>query len=300
LRPGRLRPGDTVGVVAPAGPFAEEDLRAGKAIWEAAGFPVHVPNNLQEPIEYLAGPDWHRAGLIHAALGDSHIKALVAARGGYGALRLLDHLDLDLFSAHPKVLVGFSDLTVLQLELWRRFNLVTFSGPMIAGTQLAKLDEATRAAYFATLMETTPPPPLAGLDTRPLLFGVAEGTLLGGNLTLLVHMAAAGRLPSLSGAILLIEDVNEPPYRLDRMLTALRLGGHLDGVRGIAAGMFGEAIEDVIVDTILMDRLGDLGVPIVVGLDIGHGARNRLVPIGVQVRLSTAPPAVTFLESGVC
>ncbi len=214
-------------------------------------------------------------------------------------MRILDALDYDRLAADPKILIGFSDLTVLQTEIWRRLGLVTFSGPMIAGAQFSKLADADLDLYFATLTRDEPPPPLGGDEARVVLAGEAEGPLLGGNLSLLCHLAAAGRLPSLAGAVLLLEDVHEPPYRIDRMLTALRLGGHLDGVAGVAAGEFGPAIEPMLLDSLFVDRLGDLIAPIVAGLPLGHGERNRLIPLGVRVRLTTAPAQVAFFASGV-
>jgi muramoyltetrapeptide carboxypeptidase len=153
--------------------------------------------------------------------------------------------------------------------------------------------------YFATLADDAPPLPLVAQDARAVLAGAAEGPLLGGNLTMLCHLATAGRLPKLAGAILLLEDIHEAPYRIDRMLTSLRLGGHLDGVAGIAGGEFGPTVDPTLLDAIFVDRLGDLVAPIVTGLPIGHGERNRLTPLGVRVRLTAEPPSVVFLEGGV-
>jgi len=299
LRPPHLQPGDRVAVVAPAGPYDNAMLARGIAIWTARGFDVHVPERLDQREEYLAGSDWWRAEVLHTALRDPSIKALLCARGGYGSLRLFDRLEIDLFREFPKPLVGFSDITALQLECWRKTQLVTFSGPMIAGSQLGRLSEEETDIYFRTLTDPAPPPEMGGPDVHTVLSGSAEGILLGGNLTLLTHMAAAGRLPNLRGAILFFEDIHEAPYRVDRMLTTLRLGGHLDGVAGFAVGDLGDNMDDVLLDTILMDRVGDLGVPIAVGFPIGHGSRNRIIPLGVPVRLTTAPPGLQFLAGGV-
>ncbi|NLH48472.1 MAG: LD-carboxypeptidase [Myxococcales bacterium] len=295
-----MRPGDRIGVFAPAGPFADEQLRRGVSFWQKRGYRVHGLENLQEPTAYLAAPDAQRAGTFNRLLADREIRALVAARGGYGTLRILDELDLEPLAAEPRIIIGFSDLTILHLELWRRFHLVSFSGPMIAGSQIDRLTADEQEHFWQTLESDVPPPPVAGEATRVVLAGEAEGPLLGGNLTILAHAALAGRLPSLAGAVLLLEDVNEPPYRIDRYLTALRLGGHLSGILGVAGGDFGPAVDPTLLDTILLDRLGDLGVPIIAGLPIGHGEKNRLVPIGARVRLNTSPPEVHFLEGGVC
>lgn len=275
-------------------------MQTGLDIWRRRGFVMVEPPDLDRRHRYLAGNDAHRARLINEALADDSIKAMVCTRGGYGSLRLLDALELDRLPDSPKILIGFSDITALQMEIRRRCNLVTFSGPMIAGTQLSRLSEADLAVYFAALTSLEPPPPLGGSAARAVIAGTAAGPLLGGNLTLLCHLAAAGRLPRLRDAVLLVEDIHEAPYRLDRMLTSLRLGGHLDGISGVAGGFFGDDLDPELVAEILADCLGKLGVPIVLGLDIGHGRFNRLAPLGVPVSLTTDPPAVTFLQSGVC
>jgi muramoyltetrapeptide carboxypeptidase len=186
------------------------------------------------------------------------------------------------------------------MEAWRRMGLVSFSGPMIAGTQLTRLDAAGLDVYFSALTSLDPPAPLTGNAVRVVAPGSGEGVLLGGNLTLLCCLAAAGRLLSFTGAVLLIEDTNEPPYRIDRMLTVLRLGGHLDGVAGIAAGEFTGGVTPASLDALLADRLGDLSAPIIAGVDFGHGTRNRLLPLGARARLETSPPRICLLEAGVC
>jgi muramoyltetrapeptide carboxypeptidase len=289
-----------VAVVAPAGPFDPEKLRQGAAIWRDRGFEVVTHPDLLRPEAYLAAPDWLRADILNQAIADPSIKALLAARGGYGTLRLLDQIDTAPLAASPKVILGFSDLTAWQMDLWRRFELATFSGPMIAGTQLSRLSPSARDQFFAGLMTEAPPPPLAGGEARVVLGGEAEGVLLGGNLTMLCYTALAGRLPPLAGAILLVEDVREAPYRIDRMLTSLRLGGYLNGLAGIAGGDFGSDVDPELVDAIFLDRFGDWGIPIVTGFEFGHGQTNRLIPLGVPARLSTEPPQLAFLRSGVC
>jgi len=295
-----LQPNDLVAVIAPAGPFAPERLDAGERIWRAHGFAVHRHDNIFLKERYLAGGDRERAAVINEALRDERIKALICARGGYGSLRLLDLIDVEALRQTPKIIVGFSDVTALQMDLRRRLGLVTFSGPMIAGTQIDRLSPAQLDAYFAALTSTAPPSPLSGADARWVKSGAAQGPLLGGNLTLLGQLAIAGRLPSLNGAVLLIEDVNEPPYRLDRLLTTLRMGGHLDGVAAVAVGNFGETIDAAETDRLLIDCLGELNVPLLAGLDFGHHGHNRMIPLGVRVSLDAVAPQIVFTQGGVC
>ncbi len=287
-------------MVAPAGPHDPALLQAGLAVWRQRGFVPVVPDDLNRPRRYLAGTDAQRARLLNEALADETIKAVVCTRGGYGSLRILDALLLEQLRDSPKIFIGFSDITALQTEIWRRCGMVTFSGPMIAGSQLSRMSDDELTVYFSTLTSTAPPPPLTGEHARKIVAGTTRGYLLGGNLTLLCHLAAAGKLPRLRDAILLVEDIHEAPYRLDRMLTALRLGGHLEGIAGVAGGFFGDDLDPDLVAEIFADCLGGLGVPVVLGLDVGHGLKNRLTPLGAPVSLTTDPPAVIFTQSGVC
>ncbi len=300
IRPPVLRPGDAIAVVAPAGPFDEQLLQEGAAIWRAQGFDVRLPEDLNRQYRYLAGDDEHRLAILQTAINDPETKAIVAARGGYGSLRMLDRLECERLQKHPKVIVGFSDVTALQLDLWRRCHLVTFSGPMMASHQTTTMDPTQRVVYFDTLTRTTPPPPLMARHAASSSKETVTGWLTGGNLTLLCHMAVSRRLPDLRGAILLIEDINEAPYRIDRALTSLRLGGHLDGVAGVVCGDFGPDVEDTTLLDLLLDCLGGLGVPILAGVEYGHQGHNRLVPLGVPVELDSRAHRVRFLAAGVC
>jgi len=300
IRPARLFPSSEIAVIAPAGPFDEELLQRGINIWRERGFEVYTRPELAQRQGYLAGSDATRAEIFNAALADPRIKAVVCARGGYGALRIIDRIKFELLATHPKILIGFSDFTVVSMEIWRRIKMVTFSGPMMAGGQLGRLSASQLDEYFSTLTSDVPPPPLSGEYARTLIPGRAEGILLGGNLTLLCYLAVAQRLPSMQGAVLMMEDTHEAPYRIDRMLTALKLGGHLDRLAGLAIGRFGPGIDDRELDHLLLDRLEDLRIPILAGLDVGHEGFNRLVPVGLPVILDTDKKSVTFTCGGVC
>ncbi len=300
LRPPALQPGDLVAVVAPAGPFDSALLEKGAAIWRDRGFVVQISPELKQRREYLAGDDDHRLKLLEAALSDPAVKAVVAARGGYGSLRLLDRLNLESLARQPKIVIGFSDLTALQLDLWRQRRLVTFSGPMMASRQLIEMNAPEREVYFATLRNTDPPPPLAAKQIIRPTAKTANGWMMAGNLTMLCCLAAAQRLPDLHGAVLLIEDVNEAPYRVDRALTALRLGGHLENLAGLVCGSFGPEIDDATLHRILLDCLRDSAFPILSGAEYGHDGPNRLIPLGVPVEFDSFSRQVRFLTAGVC
>lgn len=298
--PPALEKGENVAVFAPASPFDADALEKGVAIWTKRGFNVHLHEGLFERTGYFAGSDKHRADFFNKIIADPDIKAVVAARGGYGSLRIMDLIDYEKLRIHPKIFIGFSDVTALLFEIYRLCRLVTFSGPMIAGRQFAKSTTEELDVYFQTIMDKNPPQSLGGPNAIKLTPGRAKGPLLGGNLTLINQLAAAKRLPDLKGTVLLLEDTKEEPYRIDRMLTSLKIGGYLSNVAGVACGSFGPDITDDKLSEIIIDCLGELNVPIVIGLEIGHHGINRLVPLGAPVEITEDKPELIFLESPVC
>jgi muramoyltetrapeptide carboxypeptidase len=292
-----------VTVVAPAGPIERESLEAGLRVladrYEATWEP-----GLLSRARYLAGDDARRAGELRAALGDSRAKAVIAARGGYGSLRLLPRLwpggARDGGPPKPgtaKLLVGFSDITALHCAL-QAMGHVSVHGPSVS--QLATQPPAVIERFFGLLEDATAP--AAGIAGTPLVGGVAEGRLLGGNLSLLTRLLGTPWLPDLEGAILLLEDVTEAPYRLDRMWTHLRLAGVLDRIRGLALGEFtaceepGAAFSS---QDVLWSLAAETGLPCVAGLPIGHGAVNVPVALGTRVRLDGGAGTLSFLEPAV-
>lgn len=229
-------------------------------------------------------------------MAEPDVGAIFSARGGYGAMRLLPRLKLDT-SRPPAALIGFSDITALH-GLWQSQGLVSFHAPVL--TQLGRLPEAA-FARLTNLLESSEPAP--ALDARETFVpGVAEGRLVGGNLAVLVSLMGSPYLPPFEGNILLLEDVGERPYRLDRMWTHLQLAGVFDKLAGIALGDF-TACEEKDADYSARDVLSELaratGLPCAFGFPVGHGSRNEAVPLGVRVRLDATAKKLTFLESAV-
>lgn len=284
--PPALEPGDRVAVVAPAGACRAEALAPGLAVLRGFGLEPVPSEALYRRHRYLAGEDDLRAGAMMAAFEDASVAGIVCARGGYGSLRLLSRLDFGRMAAHPKRLVGFSDISALLWAVCRRAGLVCFHGPTVAS--LAKADQATVDAFRAALMEK-PEITLALKSARVFTAGDASGHLCGGNLTTLCHLLGTEFAPRFDGAILVLEDRGEAPYRIDRMLSQLRLAGALAGVRGVVLGDFtdcgGRAAD---LWPVFADLLGDLGVPVVAGSGIGHGPRNLALPLGLTARLDAA------------
>ncbi|NBE52815.1 S66 peptidase family protein [Streptomyces boluensis] len=289
-RPRRLRPGDRVAVVAPSGPVPEERLRAGLDVlrgWDLD--PVVLPHvQAGHPkLDHLAASDLERAADLERAWCDPSIKAVLCARGGYGAQRMVDLLDwAALRAAGPKVFVGFSDITTLHEAFAVRMGLATLHGPMVAAMDF--LENARAQGHLrATLFEPETVRTIRGLPgTAPLVPGRASGVTLGGCVCLLAaDLGTPAARPSAHGGLLCIEDTGEEPYRLDRILTQLLRSGWLDGVAGILLGSWEECGPYAETRAVLTDRLGPLGVPIVENFGFGHCAGALTVPFGIPAEL---------------
>ncbi|HEU0238155.1 MAG TPA: LD-carboxypeptidase [Micromonosporaceae bacterium] len=290
-------------LVSPSGPVRTERVAAGVALLEGWGLVVrHAPGTLDRH-GYLAGLDDARLSGLNGALRDPKVRAVICTRGGYGAQRIVDGLDATALRDDPKLLVGFSDITALQLAAWRHGRLASVYAPMAAWSAErtgAASAESLRAAIMSTadvVLQARSDEETSGVRvTGPAV----AGALIGGNLCMIASTIGTPDMPDLHGAILLIEDVDEPPYKVDRMLTQLRRSGALDGIVGVAVGQFtrcSDGWQTTIVD-VLLDRLGDLGVPMLGGLPVGHGRDQLSVPVGVPATLDvgagilTATPAV--------
>lgn len=283
--PPAVRPGDRVTVVAPSGPFEPALGWRGLGVL-AARYELRFSRGIFARDGYLAGDDARRAEELRAALLDPATRVVWAARGGWGALRFSADLPWDALREHPKWIVGFSDVTALHVEA-AAVGVASIHGVHL--TALGRGDARSHADVFAAL-EAPGPRRWHGLATiRP---GSARGPLVGGNLTVLHACAAAGRLVVPDGAILLLEDVTERPYRLDRMITSLAVGGHLARVAAVVLGDFtacDPGPDRVTARDVLGDRLGALGVPVVAGLPVGHEPRNDAIHLGMTATVEAEP-----------
>lgn len=297
VRPPALRPGDAVALVSPSGPTRPERVARGIELLTSWGLRPVLGANVYARHGFLAGADELRAADLNAAFGDPEIRGLICTRGGYGAQRVVDLIDMAAVRRDPKVVVGFSDITALQFALWRGARLASVHGPGAAWLD-ERTPDVSAESLRAALMEPAPVT-VRRVDTEetaPVLVpGVATGPLLGGNLCLIVSSIGTPDMPDLTGAILLIEDVEEPPYKVDRMLTHLLRSGSLRGVAGVAVGQFTRCADGwpVTVAEVLLDRLTGLGVPVLGGLPIGHGAGQLTVPVGVRATLDATAGTLT-------
>ncbi len=313
VRPLRLQPGDTVGLVDPASalwePVRVEIVEESLA---ALGFKTKRGANLLARRGYFAGTDEQRAADLNAMFADPDVRAIHCIRGGWGCARLLPLLDWKTISRHPKILLGYSDITVLLLALHAKTGLVTFHGP-VGSSQwnpfnvgyLKRVLQEGEAVTFENLKEIDEDE-LTVTENRvqTLHPGTARGRLLGGNLTVLTSLVGSGYLPDWEGYILFLEDVEEAPYRIDRMFTQLRLAGILQQARAVIWGNCtdcrpGEGFGSLTLREVLEDHIRPLGVPAWQGAMIGHIERQFTLPVGIEVEVDAAAGTVRMLEPAV-
>ncbi|MCE0539748.1 LD-carboxypeptidase [Kineosporia rhizophila] len=296
-RGARLRAGDRVAVVATSGPVSPEQLAGGCARLSSAGLKVVLGQHVLARDGLYAGSDEQRAADLTEAWCDDGVGAVLCARGGYGALRLLDHLDPAVFAAaQPKPLIGYSDVTVLHRWLARHADVATLYGPMVAGQALATDTHGAEWGdhLIRTLMSPEQTVRLHSPAARVLVPGQAVGPVIGGNLNLLAALLGSPEAGSARGCIVVLEDINKEPHRLDRLLTQLLRAGWFDAAAGVVVGEWVNCGPDP--DAILLERLGPLGVPILSGFDVGHGPRQLTVPLGPSAVLDTADRSLHYSQ----
>lgn len=289
--PSRLRLGDTVRLVSPASTPTHEWVNKQKTFLESLGLKVEVGKHALDEYGYLAGKDKDRLADINDAFRDPNVKAVISTRGGKGAYRIANGLDFEAIRNNPKLLVGFSEITILQLALWKHCRIPSIHGAAWDESYGKETSESFRKAVFdpsPVIITASKDEPSNSLTTA----GKVTGILLGGNQDM-VGTAAGWMLPSFEGAILLLEDVDKRLGFIDRQLTMLQNAGHLKGVIGVAVGQYfkcgGDATTrgDWSAIDVLRDRLTHLNVPILGGLPLGHGENPLAVPLGTVATLNT-------------
>lgn len=315
LTPARLKAGDTVGLVAPANAtFNTVELDIARESLEALGLKVKVGGHLRDRHGYLAGRDLDRAADINAFFRDDAVAAVLPIRGGWGSARLLPLLDYDAIRRNPKIVLGFSDVTALLVGLHAKTGLVTFHGPNGLGRWDAFSLEFVRrvlfdaeAVSFAATPRTTDNNVLTPTQgrIRTITPGTARGRLIGGNLTVLSAIAGSPYLPDWKGAILFLEDVREDIYRVDRMLTTLKLAGILDQLAGFVFGTCDQCgpgdggFGALTFEELWADHIAPLKIPSWSGATIGHGMPQWTLPVGGEVEIDAAAGSIRMLEPAV-
>lgn len=313
VKPPRLRPGDVVGLIEPAG-FTDDafDLDLVKETVAAMGLVPRPAKHLVQRYGYLAGTDADRAADVNAMFADPEVRGVFAVRGGWGCARVLPFLNFGTIRANPKLLIGFSDITALHLAFAARAGFVTIHGPNAASSWPRFSWDAFRALAFDGATPTLANPQghedrLVQRIGRIRTFrgGKASGRLLGGNLTVLSALMGTPWVPDFDGAILFIEDVSEQPYRIDRMMTQLALAGVLGKVAGVVFGQCtdcgpgGTSYGGFTLSEVLQQHLGKLGVPAFQGALFGHVASQFSLPVGCRAEIDADAGTIRLLEAAV-
>jgi muramoyltetrapeptide carboxypeptidase len=285
--PPLLRRGDVVSVVAPSGPYDPDRVRRGVEVLRSWGLTVRYGDRPAGPdhrLSYISADDGSRADDFVAAWCHHQTRVVWAARGGYGAQRMIDRIDFEaLRAAGLKHLIGFSDITALHARIGRELKSVTIHGPVVGS--VAQLGDPPSVAALQKLILAPAEPGMLLARGHRVVAGTATGRLWGGNLSLLTSDVGIEPPPDEPG-VLVIEDIREDSYRIDRMLTQLARAGWLDQVVGVGIGQFQGNPTSELLEHVVADRLAGLGVPVVGGLEVGHGERNLALPLGAQVRIS--------------
>jgi muramoyltetrapeptide carboxypeptidase len=304
LKPPRIRPGDTIGVCAPASPpRTERDLELGVRYLEHCGFRVKLGRNVLRKRGYLAGTDRERAADINTLFADRQVRAIFTVRGGYGSSRILPLLDYARIGRNPKPLVGYSDITALHFALFARTGLVGISGPMVASEMRRGLEPSLEERFWRLLMSGDVPDPLkasAKAAIAPGRGGRVSGTLLGGNISLAASLVGTGYFPAPARPLYLFEEIDERPYRVNRMLQQMKLAGAFSSAAGVLLGDFtGCAPEKGKPSLSLREVFDDTfaGLPLLSGIPYGHRDDSLPLPIGIRASADTAHGTLSFLES---
>jgi muramoyltetrapeptide carboxypeptidase len=309
LRPRKLNKGDLIGLIAPASAVADT-TKVEKAVryLESLGYRVAVGKNVGNVHGYLAGTDDERLADLHAMFSNNRVKAILALRGGYGTLRLLPRVNYTLIARNPRILCGFSDMTALQLALWKHCRLVTFHGPMAAVDFANDLDPFTEEMFWRTITSSAKPDAIqCSLESSANVSRQrsARGRLLGGNLSLVVSLLGTQHQPTFRNALLFLEEVTEEPYRIDRMMTHLSNAAVLAQVNGLLLGQFTDCKPadptkpSQTTDQVLDDIVARFKKPTLRNLPFGHTAKKMTIPIGVRAELDAKKQTLRLTEAAV-
>lgn len=308
LKPPHLKKGDLIGLISPASKIADATrIERATRYLESLGYRTTVGPGTARLHGYLAGTDDERAADIHAMFENPAVRAIMCIRGGYGTPRLLPLLHYRTIARHPKIFVGYSDITALHLAFWKYAGLVSFHGPM-AGVDMADpMDPFTEEIFWRLLTSTRKGGPIAFPDPRPegVVPGRATGRLLGGNLALVTALVGTRYQPKFDDAILYLEDIGEDPYRVDRMFTQLRGASILSRCSGIMIGHFTDCVPKdpsaptFTTDEVLREYLVTSKRPALWRVPFGHQRRNLPIPLGIRARINPEAGSVEYLESAV-
>jgi muramoyltetrapeptide carboxypeptidase len=309
IKPPRLRKGDLIALISPASaPSSHEKIEKGVQYLESLGYRVRVGKHVMAQHGYLAGTDDQRAQDLNEMILDSKVKAIFALRGGYGTPRLLGMVNYKALRRHPKIIVGYSDITALQMAVLRKVGLVTFSGPMVAVEMWNSIDPYTEEHFWRIVTSTKRIGRLDNPADEPLRAhhpGKAEGRLVGGNLSLLISLFGTSYVPELRQAILVLEEVDEAPHRVDRMLAQLSNSSSLNKIAALLLGRFTDCVPadaskpHLTIEQVLAEFVTRVHCPVLANLQYGHIPKKLTIPFGVRARVDSKKGGLELMESAV-
>jgi muramoyltetrapeptide carboxypeptidase len=309
IKPKKLKKGDLIGIVSPASSPADlSRIEKGVKYLESLGYRVETGKNVGKYYGYLAGNDEERLEDIHYMFGKKDVKAIICVRGGYGTPRLLDKIDYKLIRNNPKIFVGYSDITAIQLAFFTRTGLVTFAGPMLAVDFYDEINPFTEEMFWTLLTSNKKLGKIKLPDNEKLFHlikGNAKGRVLGGNLATVCSLIGTNYFPDMKKKILILEETGEPPYRIDRMLSQLRLNNVLSKVSGIIFGAFIDCAEHdhekktLTLGEVIDDYIRKLKIPVIYNFRHGHVKDNITIPLGLSLRLNASRNYVEITENAV-
>lgn len=309
IKPPKLNKGDLIGLISPAStPDDLNRIESAVKYFEDLNYKVITGRNVGKYYGYLAGKDQERLDDLHSMFENKNVKAIFCLRGGYGAFRLLDKINYKLIKSNPKIFVGYSEITALQNAIFTKTGLITFVGPMPAVDFVNEISSYTEEFFWDLVTSKKKINKLNyPLNDSPqhLIKGIANGQIVGGNLAVLTALIGTKYFPEMKNKILFLEDINEPPYKIDRFLNQLRLSGVLSKINGIILGKFISCYEEdankktLTLGEIINDYLCLLKIPILYDFPTGHIKDFITIPFGLKIKLDTKKDVVEFLESAV-
>ncbi|MDA0986027.1 MAG: LD-carboxypeptidase [Bacteroidetes bacterium] len=309
IKPTALHRGDVIGIISPASPVSsDEKIEKGVQYLEQLGYRVKLGKHVRDTHGYLAGTDLHRAHDINSMFNDKQVKAIFCMRGGYGSPRLLPFINYKLIKQNPKIFVGYSDITALQLAIFKKTNLVTFSGPMVGVEMWNSFDSTTEGIFWTMLLSTKKFGILnreALNKTLPIRRGRETGIILGGNTSLIASICGTQFLPSFKDSILFLEEVDEQNYRLDRLLNQISLNNVFEDSKGIVIGQLTDIMQKdltqpfLTVEEILDGYFGKLKKPVLTNFSYGHVPKKYTLPFGITARIDSGKNQIEILEGAV-
>ncbi len=309
LKPKRLHKGDVIGIISPgSSPQDPSLLEKGVNYLERLGYRVEVGKSVGKVDGYLAGTDTERVNDLHQMFKNKHVKAIFSLRGGYGSARLVDKINYNLIRQNKKIFVGFSDISILQMAFYQHAGIVSFAGPMVAVNFSGEINEFSEEIFWDFITKNRKIGKLKNPNDEKFYVlnkGRGEGKLLGGNLSSIISLFGSKYLPTFRNSILFLEEVNEPPYKIDRMFNQLRLANIFKYAKGIILGRFVDCYEKdenkntLSLNEIIVNYFKKLKIPVIYNVEHGHVDNIITFPIGLNTKLNASRGFIEITETGV-